>query len=209
MDDSEHGVIAAGQFIDVANKLRLNRHITRIMVEKAFAAFATQPHEFSINLSYVDIVDAETLALILEHLRASNIGERVIFEILESDGIGDYGDVLSFIEKVKSFGCRIAIDDFGTGYSNFSHLLKLNVDFIKIDGSLIRYLAQDHTAFLVTKGIVQFARSMGIKTVAEFVHSEAVQERVIELGIDFSQGEYFGMPAAELLSRNEKMGRDK
>ena len=116
---------------------------------------------------------------------------------------------MSFIEKVKSFGCRIAIDDFGTGYSNFSHLLKLNVDFIKIDGSLIRYLAQDHTAFLVTKGIVQFARSLGIKTVAEFVHSEAVQERVIELGIDFSQGEYFGMPAAELLSRNEQTGRDK
>lgn len=211
MEDAEHGVIAAGQFIEVANKLRLNRQITRIMVEKSFAAFATQPHEFSINLSYVDIIDPETLALILEHLRGSNVGERVIFEILESDGIGNYGDVLHFIEKVKSFGCRIAIDDFGTGYSNFSHLHKLNVDFIKIDGSLIRYLAQDHTAFLVTKGIVQFARSMGIKTVAEFVHSEAVQERVVELGIDFSQGEYFGMPAAELLSRDghffQKPGR--
>ncbi|MEP5176788.1 bifunctional diguanylate cyclase/phosphodiesterase [Marinobacter alexandrii] len=201
MEDAEHGVIAAGQFIGVANKLRLNRQITRIMVEKSFAVFATQPHEFSINLSYMDIIDAETLALILGHLQASNVGERVIFEILESDGIGNYVDVLNFIEKVKSFGCRIAIDDFGTGYSNFSHLLKLNVDFIKIDGSLIRYLAQDHTAFLVTKGIVQFARSMGIKTVAEFVHSEAVQERVLELGIDFSQGEYFGMPAPELLSQ--------
>tara|TARA_R110000822_G_scaffold181396_2_gene321140 strand:+ start:1878 stop:4235 length:2358 start_codon:yes stop_codon:yes gene_type:complete len=209
MEDPEHGVIAAGQFIDVANKLRLNRQITRIMVEKSFAAFATQPHEFSINLSYMDVIDPETLALILEHLQASNIGERVIFEILESDGIGNYSEVLRFIDKVKSFGCRIAIDDFGTGYSNFSHLLKLNVDFIKIDGSLIRYLAQDHTAFLVTKGIVQFARSLGIKTVAEFVHSEAVQERVVELGIDFSQGEYFGMPAAELLGRDGRTGTGK
>ncbi|WP_292274343.1 EAL domain-containing protein [Marinobacter sp.] len=209
MDDPEHGVIAAGQFMEVANKLRLNRQITRIMVEKSFAAFATQPHEFSINLSYMDIVDPETLALILEHLRAGNVGERVIFEILESDGIGNYGDVLHFIDKVKSFGCRIAIDDFGTGYSNFSHLLKLNVDFIKIDGSLIRYLAQDHTAFLVTKGIVQFARSLGIKTVAEFVHSEVVQQRVVELGIDFSQGEYFGMPAAELLAGEGQKERDK
>ena len=209
MEDPEHGVIAAGQFIEVANKLRLNRQITRIMVEKSFAAFATQPHEFSINLSYMDVIDPETLALILEHLQASNIGERVIFEILESDGIGNYSEVLRFIDKVKSFGCRIAIDDFGTGYSNFSHLLKLNVDFIKIDGSLIRYLAQDHTAFLVTKGIVQFARSLGIKTVAEFVHSEAVQERVVELGIDFSQGEYFGMPAAELLHRDGQTGSGK
>jgi len=209
MEDTEHGVIAAGQFIEVANKLRLNRQITRIMVEKSFAAFATHPYEFSINLSYVDITDPETLALILEHLRGSNVGERVIFEILESDGIGNYGDVLQFIDKVKSFGCRIAIDDFGTGYSNFSHLRKLNVDFIKIDGSLIRYLAQDHTAYLVTKGIVQFARSMGIKTVAEFVHSEAVQKCVLELGIDFSQGEYFGMPAAELLSRDGRTAPGK
>lgn len=206
MEDPEHGVIEAGQFMEVANKLRLNRQITRIVVEKAFAVFATQPHTFSINLSYVDIIDPETLALILEHLQASNIGERVVFEILESDGIGNYGDVLHFIEKVKSYGCRIAIDDFGTGYSNFSHLLKLNVDFIKIDGSLIRYLAQDNTAYLVTKGIVQFARSLGIKTVAEFVHSEAVQDRVVELGIDFSQGEYFGMAEGALQGHPERQG---
>lgn len=209
MNDPGQGVIAAGQFIGVANKLRLNRQITRIMVEQAFTTFATQPYGFSINLSYVDIADPETLALILEHLRASDIGGRVTFEILESDSIGNYGDVLHFIDKVKSFGCRIAIDDFGTGYSNFSHLLKLNVDFIKIDGSLIRYLAQDHTAFLVTKGIVQFARSLGIQTVAEFVHSEAVQDRVVELGIDFSQGEYFGMAAPELLERDKPSSEQK
>ncbi|WP_227500171.1 bifunctional diguanylate cyclase/phosphodiesterase [Marinobacter nanhaiticus] len=206
MEDPEHGAVTASHFIEVASKVRLNRQITRVMVEKAFAAFATEPFEFSINLSYVDISDPETLALILVHLRSSNVGERVIFEILESDGIANYDEVLQFIETVKCFGCRIAIDDFGTGYSNFSHLLKLNVDFIKIDGSLIRNLAQDHKAFLVTKGIVQFAQSMDIETVAEFVHSEAVQERVVALGIDFSQGEYFGMPAAELVGRDRQRG---
>jgi EAL domain-containing protein (putative c-di-GMP-specific phosphodiesterase class I) len=92
----------------------------------------------------------------------------------------------------------VAIDDFGTGYSNFSHLLSLNVDYIKIDGSLIRHLHEDHTAFLVTSGIVQFARSLNMRTVAEYVHNEAVQARVRELGIDYSQGEYFSMPVASL-----------
>lgn len=199
MPDDEHGVVAAGQFIGVANKLRLNRHITRVMIEKSFAAFAKEPYEFAINLSYADIVDPEILELILRHLKQSNVGQRVIFEILESDGIENYSEVFRFIEKIKPFGCQIAIDDFGTGYSNFSHLLQLNIDIIKIDGSLIRYLAQDHTAYLVTKGIVQFARSLGIKVVAEFVHSEAVQAKVVELGIEYSQGEYFSMPGPTLI----------
>ena len=72
------------------------------MVEQAFS---TQRHEFSINLSYVDIADPETLALILEYLRKGKAGERVICKIIKSDGIGSYDDVLHFIEKVRSFGC--------------------------------------------------------------------------------------------------------
>jgi len=194
MVEPDGSVISAGRFMDIADKLRLNRRITELMIEKCFARFTGRSEEFSINLSYGDINDPETVGRILSALETSGIGDRVIFEILESDGITNYDDIKVFIEQVKPFGCRIAIDDFGTGYSNFSHLLSLNVDFIKIDGSLIRNLHEDHTAFLVTSGIVQFARSLNMRTVAEFVHNEQVQERVRELGIDFSQGEYFSMP---------------
>ena len=73
------------------------------------------------------------------------------------------------------------------------------MDLIKIDGSLIRNLNDDQSAIIVTRGVVQFARSLGIKTVAEFVHCEAVQKQVQALGIDFSQGAYFSMPKAELV----------
>ncbi|MEO9588470.1 MULTISPECIES: EAL domain-containing protein [Marinobacter] len=194
MVEPDGSVISAGRFMDIANKLRLNRRITELMIEKCFACFTGRDEEFSINLSYGDITEPETVARILSAIETSGIGDRVIFEILESDGITNYDDIRVFIEQVKPYGCRIAIDDFGTGYSNFSHLLSLNVDFIKIDGSLIRNLHQDHTAFLVTSGIVQFARSLNIQTVAEFVHNEPVQERVRELGINFSQGEHFSMP---------------
>ncbi|MFN2362551.1 MAG: EAL domain-containing protein [Marinobacter sp.] len=198
MLEPDGSVISAGHFVDIADRLRLNRRITALMIEKCFACFSKRDETFSINLSYGDITDPETVEPIIRVLEQSGIGSQVVFEILESDGITNYSDIGAFIERVKPFGCGIAIDDFGTGYSNFAHLLSLNVDFIKIDGSLIRNLHEDRTAFLVTSGIVQFARSLNIRTIAEFVHNEAVQDRVCELGIDFSQGEYFGMPLARL-----------
>lgn len=191
-------IVSAGRFVDIAYKLRLNRAITALMVEQCFQIFRERDEEFSINLSYGDIADPTTVDRILTVLKASGMGHRVIFEILESDGIENYDEIHSFIDQVRPYGCRIAIDDFGTGYSNFSHILSMEVDFIKIDGSLIRHIHEDETALLVTRGIVQFARSLNIQTVAEFVHNEQVQARVEELGIDFSQGEFFGMARPEL-----------
>ena len=197
MVEPDGRVANAGEFVEIASRLRLNGRIARLMIEKCFASFQDRDEAFSINLSYGDIAEPETLACILEALEQTGIGDRVIFEILESDGIENYAEIRSFIDRVKVYGCRIAIDDFGTGYSNFAHLLSLDVDFIKIDGSLIRHLDTDRTAYLVTSGIVQFARSLEIQTVAEFGHNEAVQRCVCELGIDFSQGEYFSLAMAD------------
>jgi len=199
MIDPDNEVISPGVFLPVASKLRLDSLLTRVMVEKSFQKFAKLNYEFSINLSYRDLLDTELIQFIFEKLKTYHVGERLIFEILESDGIDNYNEVRQFIDKAKSFGCKIAIDDFGSGYSNFEHLLRLNVDLIKIDGSLIKNLNEDQSAIVVTRGVVQFARSLGIKTVAEFVHCEAVQNQVQALGIDFSQGAYFSMPQAELV----------
>ncbi|WP_409523888.1 EAL domain-containing protein [Nitrincola sp. MINF-07-Sa-05] len=200
MRDESGEIASPGQFLDVARKLRLDRQLTRIMVEKSLTTFADTPYEFSINLSYADLLDQDLSRFIIEKLDESGLGKRIIFEILESDGIENYQEVRRFIDEVKKRGCRIAIDDFGTGYSNFEHLLRLNVDLIKIDGSLIRNLDTDPVAFSVTQGIVNFARSLSMETVAEFVHSDSVQERVRYLGVDFSQGAYFSMPQAELVT---------
>lgn len=200
----EDGQIAyPGQFLDIAGKIRLDRQITRTMVDKAFTKFAGQPYDFSINLSYLDLLDDELSSYLLDKLDSSAMGSQVIFEILESDGIDNYQRVRQFIDQAKARGCRIAIDDFGTGYSNFEHLLRLNVDIIKIDGSLIRHLDTDPVAFKVTEGIVRFAQSLNLATVAEFVHSLAVQEKVTLLGIDFSQGAIIAMPQAKLVTQPE------
>jgi EAL domain-containing protein (putative c-di-GMP-specific phosphodiesterase class I) len=118
----------------------------------------------------------------------------VIFEIVESEGIENYDDVKEFINVTKSYGAQIAIDDFGTGFSNFHYLFKLNVDLIKIDGSIIQQINGEKAASLVAETIVDFSRKMGIATVAEFVSDEAIFKKTNELGINYSQGYYVSMP---------------
>lgn len=200
MIDAQGRPVSPEQFLPIAKKIRLYRYITRTMIERCFSRFANSRYEFSVNLSCEDLLDAELTEFILEKLRGTELANRVIFEILESEGIENYEQVREFIDQAKALGCRIAIDDFGAGYSNFEHLLRLNVDLIKIDGSLIRNLDRNEDALTLTRGIVRFAQELGIHTVAEFVHSPEVLEHVRELGIDFAQGGYVGMPAGVLIT---------
>ena len=90
-------------------------------------------------MSLEDMQNKYTIAFLKKNLKEYKIGSRIIFEILESDSIENYADVSAFINEMKKFGCKVAIDDFGVGYSNFSHLMNLNVDFIKIDVEGMEY----------------------------------------------------------------------
>ncbi|MDR3368329.1 EAL domain-containing protein [Rhodoferax sp.] len=194
--DEQGMPVGPGQFLGVAKKLRLYGDITRLMVRKSMAVFKGTPYSFSLNLSFEDLTDSETTGFIKQLLRESGMGKQVIFEILESEGIQSYTEVRAFIDEVKAMGCSIAIDDFGSGYSNFDHLLRLNADIIKLDGSLIRNLDTDASALILIRGILQFAKELGFSTVAEYVHSASIQDRVQALGIDHSQGAFFSMPTA-------------
>lgn len=199
MIDEQGQPVRPAEFLEVAKKIRLYRYITRTMVQQCFSRFAENQYEFSLNLSCEDLLDPELVSFITSSLEQSNIAPRVTFEILESEGIENYAEVRQFIDKVKQLGCRIAIDDFGTGYSNFEHLLRLNVDIIKIDGSLVKNLDSDPVALSVIRGIHLFASGLGMQTVAEYVHSQAIMEKVQSLKIDFAQGYYVGEPSATLV----------
>ena len=209
MIDEQGEPVSPIHFLDLAKKVRLYRAITRCMIDSAIERFADQPYSFSINLSCEDLLDPELADYIITTVDSHVIGERVIFEILESEGIENYAAVRQFIDRAKALGCRIAIDDFGTGYSNFEHLMRLNVDLIKIDGSLIRQLDENPTAVTLCRGIVQFAEELGIQTVAEFVHSPAVLKKVQALGIHFAQGAAIGMPSASLITEIRMLDADK
>lgn len=154
----------------------------------------TKKCEISINLLLQDITNNLTRDLIMEKLANSKNPTKVVFEIVESEGIENFDIVIDFIKEVKKYGAKVAIDDFGTGYSNFSYLMKLNVDYIKIDGSIIKNLHKDKSAEIITKTLVSFAKELGIETVAEFVAEEDVYNKIRNLNIDYSQGYYFSEP---------------
>ncbi len=191
-------IVSPYLFLDVAKKSRLYHKITKTIIQKALERFKHVECGVSINISVLDVCDQAMSEYILEELGRSGIGEKVTFEILESEGIDNYEEVYAFIQKVKAYGCKISIDDFGAGYSNFEHILKLKPDFIKIDGSLIKNIDIDHNARIITKAIVGFANELGAMTVAEFVHSKDVFDTVAMLNINYSQGYYIAEPQLNL-----------
>lgn len=187
-------LIGPYDFLPIAQKTKLYHHITQEVVYQACNLFASRHEQFSINLSSSDILDIRTIATIENILRQTGTANRIIFEILESEGIENFDEVASFISRMKALGAKIAIDDFGTGYSNFENILKLNVDILKIDGSLIKSIDQNPRHKIVVEAIVDFAHRIGIDTVAEYVASEEILKNVTDLRITYAQGFYTGKP---------------
>ena len=182
-------------FMSIAKKSRLYDKITRAIIRKTFEAFRDSSTEFSINMSVEDFLDPYTLQYIKFALSEfPTVRNRVSFEILETESVTDFEKFAACIQVMKSVGCKIAIDDFGAGYSNFDVLLKLKLDFLKIDGTLIEKVDTDLNSRIIVENIVSFSRKMGIKTIAEYVHSRQIYDIVRSLGIDYSQGFFLGRP---------------
>lgn len=194
------GTIASPSFfMEIAQKSKLYHWITKIVIQKAFDKFKDNDYEFSINISMEDLSNTDTLEFIKKTLQEHNdTAKRVVFELLEYEGIEKNTEVIEFINYVKKFGCKIAIDDFGTGYSNFEYLLALDVDYIKIDATMIKNIDTDKNSEMITETIVEFAKKLHIKTIGEFVHSQKVYEKVKSIGVDYSQGYYLGKPKEDL-----------
>ncbi|QKF74034.1 PAS sensor-containing diguanylate cyclase/phosphodiesterase [Aliarcobacter faecis] len=194
LKDSNGNIISPFKFLNFSKKIKLYHKISQRVILNACNTFKRKRDFFSINLSIDDIKNKETVDFIIKTLKKTRTASRVTFEILESEGIENYDEVLDFINKVKLIGAKIAIDDFGSGYSNFEHLLKLNVDYIKIDGSLIKNITSNEKQKIIIETISSFAKKIGIKTVAEFVETQEIFNHLKELEIDFAQGYYIGKP---------------
>ncbi|WP_456399742.1 putative bifunctional diguanylate cyclase/phosphodiesterase [Persephonella sp.] len=149
--------------------------------------------ELSINLSAMDIYNEDIIKLFAEIFERDE-ASRLTVEILESEEIENYEVFKNQLSKLQFIGCKIAIDDFGTGYSNFSHIIELNPDYLKIDGSLIQKIDVDHKAHSIVKAIKHFADDLNIKVVAEYVNNRDILEKVLESGIRYGQGYYLQPP---------------
>ncbi len=192
IDNSE--ILSPFLFLEQAKKAKLYPQLSQKIIEKSCNYFKDKQTNFSINLMIDDIKNEKTVDFLFKTLKETKTEKFITLEIVESEGIEIYKDVEDFIIKAKKLGCKIAIDDFGTGYSNFEYLIKLDVDILKIDGSLIKNIHIDNNTYLTVKTIVSFAKVLKIKVVAEFVHSQEVQDIIEELEIDYSQGYLFHKP---------------
>ena len=125
---------------------------------------------------------------------------RITFEVLENvNSVAKDDTTTQTIQALKRFGCKIAIDDFGVEHSNFLRLLELDFDYLKLDGVFIKDIAASSKSRKIVEAVVNLSKTLGIKTVAEFVENEAIYEILKEIGVDYAQGYYIAKPAPELL----------
>jgi len=182
-------------FLEAAKKSNYYLQITKIILNNAFETLNKINEDISINLSFLDIESDFIRHKIYNLLKIHNQNaKRVVFELLEDESAKDFDLVKEFINEVKKYKVKIAIDDFGSGYSNFSRLLELQPDILKIDGSLIKNIETNQFSQSIVKSIVTFAKENKIQTVAEFVENEDIAKIITNLGINYSQGYFYSRP---------------
>jgi diguanylate cyclase (GGDEF)-like protein/PAS domain S-box-containing protein len=196
--DSNGNIVSPQNFLEIAKKSKLYKELTKIVISKSFEFFHDKEYIFSVNITIEDILDPYINKYIIDALKQYNIGQRVCFEIVETESIQKFDVIEKFINEVKSYGAKISIDDFGTGYSNFEYLMRLQADYIKIDGSIIKNIVNDKKSALITSIIVSFAKEMNMKTIGEFVENEDIDKKLKELGVDKSQGYFIERPKEKL-----------
>lgn len=197
-------VITPFYFIEPARLAGLLPNITKVIATKSFEYFQNKPYDFSINITEEDLREKTLpplLKMLSEHYRIAP--ERVTLEILENISAHENEASIEQLSELKKEGYKIALDDFGSEKSNFLRLQKMNVDYLKIDGSFIRDIHENPNSLNICKTIVHLAQSLNCRIIAEFVHSKEVYEVVKAIGIPYSQGYYFGMPVETIDARSE------
>lgn len=188
-------IITPDKFLEISKSSKQYPKITEAMIKKSFEYFKDKKDlSFSINLSMDDIKNEKTTSYLFKMIDKYNINERLTIELLESEELNHFEIINKFIKKLKKYNVQIAIDDFGSGYSNFAYIIKLDIDYLKIDSSLIENIHIDKQALKIVKSIISFAKELEIKLVAEKVHNKEIYNILTNLKVDYLQGYYIGKP---------------
>jgi EAL domain-containing protein (putative c-di-GMP-specific phosphodiesterase class I)/FixJ family two-component response regulator/GGDEF domain-containing protein len=200
-DREENRVLTPFFFLESIQHSKNYTKFTKTVIKKAIEGEELLKKEISINLSFEDIINPEIIEYLEEILKQHK--SIITIELLESEGLRDMEKTIKFCTLMKSYGAKIAIDDFGSGYSNYDYFLSLPIDKLKLDGSLVKKVAE-YKGFALIESIIGFCKKCDIKVVAEFVEDEKTFNILKKLGVDYFQGYYFSEPKSldELL--NEK-----
>ncbi len=196
-DDEE--VISPFLFLQAAKASGNLSYVTKSLIVQSFKKFSTNEYEFSINITGEDLQLEYLEDFLVKYAKKYNINpSRVVLEMLEDITTLTKGTYLDQLNKLRKHGFKIAIDDFGAENSNFSRLLEIKPDYLKIDGAFIKNIVNDTNSKIIVEAIVFICKKSNIKVIAEFIHNQETQEMIESLGIDYSQGFYFGAPSLEL-----------
>ncbi|MHB8624266.1 MAG: putative bifunctional diguanylate cyclase/phosphodiesterase [Sulfuricaulis sp.] len=204
--DETGNVVVPGVFLPAAEKYGLMPAVDRWVVHNLLSGSEEFHRRLesggkvicSVNLSGASLNDEHFRTFLREQIAISHVPPQALcFEITETIAISNLPRVVAFMRELKDIGCCISLDDFGSGMSSFGYLKTLPVDYLKIDGILIKNIADDVTDYAMVQSINRIGHLMGLRTIAEFVETTAILMKLREIGVDFAQG--FGLHKPESL----------
>ena len=200
MIDTKGNIVPPMEFLPSIRHTSIYVSITKIILEIAVKTLEENDFDLSINLDLQDLTNNDIVKLLEENFKEKKeLAARLYIEILEHEEITDFEFIKEKIDALKNLGFKIVIDDFGSGFANFKYLLYLNIDVIKLDGSLIQGIHNNKNAYHIVESIARFANKMGIRTVAEQIETQEELNCIKELQVDFAQGYYLGRPSFEII----------
>jgi diguanylate cyclase (GGDEF)-like protein/PAS domain S-box-containing protein len=195
--------IPPDMFLPTAERTGMIVQIDRFMVERALELIATSttarqdggPITYAVNLSARSLAEPDLPAIFARRIVASGIDPRLlVFEITETAAIANMNAACAFAEPLRALGCTFALDDFGSGFASFYHLKHLPLDWLKIDGDYIRNLPNSTTDQVIVRNVAEIARSLGLRTTAEFVEDQKTLDMITSYGVSHAQGYHIGRP---------------
>lgn len=188
-------LISAGKYIQIAEKYGFIHKVDMFVLEMAINELKNSVDVvLGINVSNVSIDDGKWIARAKTLLANSEIASRLVVEITETGVQESLERIISFVDLVKGFGCKMAIDDFGAGHTSFTQLKNIQADYLKIDGAFVKDIVSNPDSKLFVKTMIDFSKAFGLETIAEFVEDGAIAKVLIDLGVDYLQGYYFNKP---------------
>lgn len=190
--DKNKKTSSAGSFIQIAEKMGIIENIDLHVLDLVIEKLKQQPEiSLSLNISNLSVDSEEWSKQFFEKV-TPDIAKRLTIEITETAAMIDLRSTAYFIAKIQGAGSSVALDDFGSGYTSFRQIRGLSLDYVKIDGSLINDIVNNHHNQLLVKSLIEFLKGLGLKTIAEFVDGGDTAKFLINCGIDYMQGNYFG-----------------
>jgi len=201
VEDSDGTILSPAKFMDILESMAIYSEYTKGMIYKSFKYFENKEYEFSINLALTDIENYNTINFLKQILsNYPDVAKRCTIELLENEAVKNFKLVNNFFREMSQYGVKTALDDFGSGYSNFAYVFSLELNYIKIDGTIIQKLLKDSKMEVLVKTVVDMAHSLGMKVIAEFVSQEDIFKAVKKLNVDYAQGYFVGKPEKDIIS---------